>query len=71
MFGTVFGQSQTVLRFGVNLGTDVFGFCLVFLYHCNLLMMKPKMVHGREGTEKCPIYEGPRFRSFCVLLLEK
>ena len=33
--------------------------------------MKRKMVHGREGTEKCPIYEGPRFGSFCVLLLKK
>ena len=29
------------------------------------------MVNGREGTERCPIYVGPRFGSFCVLLLEK
>ena len=29
------------------------------------------MVHDREGTERCPVYVGPRFRPFCVLLLEK
>ena len=29
------------------------------------------MVHGREGTERCPVYVGPSFGPFCVLLLEK
>ena len=29
------------------------------------------MVHGREGIERCPVYAGPRFGSFFVLLLEK
>ena len=29
------------------------------------------MVHGREGTERCLGYVGPRFESFCVFLLEK
>ena len=29
------------------------------------------MVHGREGTERCPIYVGPRFGPFRLLLLEK
>ena len=29
------------------------------------------MVHGREGIERWPVYVGPRFGSFCVLLLEK
>ena len=29
------------------------------------------MVHGREGTERCSVYVGPRFGSFCLLLLEK
>ena len=29
------------------------------------------MVHDREGTERCPVYVGLRFGSFCVLLLEK
>ena len=28
------------------------------------------MVHGREGTERCLVYVGPRFEPFCVLLLE-
>ena len=27
IFGIVFGQSRTGLRFGFNPGTDVFGFC--------------------------------------------
>ena len=26
-------QSRTVLRFGFDPGTDVFGFCCVFWYH--------------------------------------
>ena len=29
------------------------------------------MVHGREGTKRCPVYVDMRFRPFCVLLLEK
>ena len=29
------------------------------------------MVHGRDGTEKCPVYVGRRFEPFCVLLLKK
>ena len=29
------------------------------------------MVHGREETERCSVYVGPRFGPFCVLLLEK
>ena len=29
------------------------------------------MVHGREGTERCLVYVGPRFGSFCVLFPEK
>ena len=33
--------------------------------------MKKKMVHGREGTERCLVYVGQRFGQFCVLLLEK
>ena len=33
IFGTIFRQSQTVLRFGFAPGTDVFRFCDVFWYH--------------------------------------
>ena len=29
------------------------------------------MVHGREGTERYPVYVAPRFGPFCVLLHEK
>ena len=29
------------------------------------------MVHGRDGTERFPVYVGPRFGPFCMLLLEK
>ena len=29
------------------------------------------MVHGREETERFPIYVSSRFGPFCVLLLEK
>ena len=42
IFGTIFGQSQTVLRFGFDLETNVFGFCCEFWYHCNLLMNETK-----------------------------
>ena len=33
--------------------------------------MEPKLVHGREGTERYPVYVGPRFGQFCVLFLKK
>ena len=53
-----------MLRFRFDPGTDVFGFCGVFWYHSN-------SVTNREGTERCLVYVGLRFGSFCVLLLEK
>ena len=28
------------------------------------------MVHGRERTERCPVYVGPSFESFYVFLLK-
>ena len=64
IFGTLFRQSRTMLRFGFDLGTDVFGFCVVFWYHSNSVM-------NREETKMCPVYMGSRFGSFYVLLLEK
>ena len=33
IFGNIFRQFRTVLRFGFAPGTDVFGFCDVFWYH--------------------------------------
>ena len=35
IFGTIFGQSWTMLKFGFDPETDVFRFCGVFLYHSN------------------------------------
>ena len=32
--------------------------------------MKPKMVHSREGTERCPVFMGLRLGPFCVLLVD-
>ena len=31
--------------------------------------MKQKMVNSCEGTERCPVFMGPRLGPFCVLLL--
>ena len=64
IFGTIFGQSQTVLRFGFNPGTDVFRFCGVFWYHSNL-------VTNREGTKRCPVLYGSEIWAILCVLLEK
>ena len=62
IFGTVFEQSGTELRFGFDLGTDVFGFCGVFWYHSN-------SVTNREGTKKCPVvYESEIWAIFYVIV---
>ena len=45
IFGTVLGHSRTVIRFGFDPETDVFGFCGMFLYHSNSVM-------NREGTKR-------------------
>ena len=63
-FRISFGQFWTMLRFGFDLGTDVFGFCGMFWYHSNSVI-------NREGNERCPVYVDPIFGPFCVLLLEK
>ena len=62
IFGTIFGQPRTALRFGFDPETDVFGFCCVFWYHCNLLMneTKKKKVHGREGTKRGLVLYGSK-----------
>ena len=49
IFGIVFGQFGTGLRFSFDPETDVFGFCGVFWYHSNLVM-------NREGTKRCPVF---------------
>ena len=69
IFGTSFGQSRTLLRFGFDPGTDVFGFCCVFWYHSNLVTNGTKMIHGRDGTKRCLVlYESKIWAILCVLL---
>ena len=51
-----------MLRFGFDPETNVFGFYGVFWYPNNLVM-------NRKGTRGAMFYVGPRFGSFCVLLL--
>ena len=60
----IFEQSRTVLRFGFDLGTDVFGFCGVFWYHSN-------SVTNREGTKRCPVLYGSEIWAILCVLLEK
>ena len=51
-----------MLRFGFDPGTDVFGFCDVFLYHSN-------SVANHEGTKMCPIlYESKIWAILCVIV---
>ena len=62
IFGTIFRQFRTVLRFGFDPGTDVFGFCGVFQYHSN-------SVTNSEGTKRClALYEYEIWVILCVLL---
>ena len=51
IFGTVFGQSGTGLRFGFDPETVVFGFCGMFWYHSN-------SVTNREWTKRCLVLCG-------------
>ena len=51
IFETIFGQSRTVLRFGFDPETDVFGFYCVFCYHNNSMT-------NREGTKRCHVLYG-------------
>ena len=57
IFRTIFGQSRTVLRFGFNPETNVFGFCGVFWYHSSSMT-------NREGTKRCPVLYGSEIWSF-------
>ena len=57
--------------FGFDLGTYVFWFYCVFWYHCNLLMNEiKKMVHGHEGTKRCPVLYGSEIWIILCVLLE-
>ena len=64
IFETIFEQFWTVLRFGFDLGTDVFGFCGVFWYHNNL-------VTNREGTKRCPVLYGSEIWAILCIIVVK
>ena len=64
IFGTIFGQSWTVLRFGFGLGTDVFGFCGMFWYSNNSVM-------NCEGTKKCPVLYGYEIWAILYVIVGK
>ena len=53
-FGTGSRQSRTVLSLGFDPGTDVFGFCCVFWYHCDSVTNGTKkwfiVVKGSRGV---------------------
>ena len=64
IFGTVFRQSGTVLRFGFDPGTDVFGFCGVFWYHGNL-------VTNRVDTKRCIVVYGSEIWAIFYVIVGK
>ena len=62
IFGNVFGQSETGLRFGFDPETDVFKFCGVFWYHNNSMT-------NHEGTKRCPVlYRSEIWVILCVIV---
>ena len=64
IFRTVFRQSRTTLRFGLNPGTDVFGFYSVFWYHSNSMT-------NHEGTKMCPILYGSKIWVILCVIVRK
>ena len=64
IFGTIFGQSWTVLRFGFDPGTDVFGFCGVFWYLNNSVI-------NCEGTKRCLVFYGSEIWAILCVIVGK
>ena len=64
IFRTVFGQSGTLLRFGFDPKTDVFGFCGVFWYHSN-------SVTNRKGTKRCHVLCGSEIWAILCVIVGK
>ena len=60
-----------MLRSGFDPGTDVFRFYCVFWYHSDSVTNGIKMVHGREGTKRCPVLYGSEIWAILCVLLEK
>ena len=63
-FRTVFRQSRTMLRFGFDAGTVVFGFCGVFWYHNNSVM-------NCEGTKRCLVFYGSEIWAILWVIVRK
>ena len=53
-----------MLRFGFDLGTDVFGFCGVFWYHNN-------SVTNCEWTKRSPVLYGSKIWAILCVIVEK
>ena len=64
IFGIIFGQSLTVLRFDFDPETDIFGFCGVFWYPNNLMM-------NRDGTKRCPVFYGSKILAILCVIVGK
>ena len=64
IFRIICAQSRTVLRFGFDPGTDVFGFCGVFWYHSN-------SVTNREGIKRCPVVYEPEIWAILYVIIGK
>ena len=64
IFGTVFEKFGTGLRFGFDLGTNVFGFCGVFWYHNNSMT-------NHEGTKRCLVLYGSEIWAILCVIVGK
>ena len=64
IFGTIFRQSRTLLRFDFDPRTDLFEFCGVFWYYSNL-------VTNREGAKRCPVVYGSEIWAILCVIVGK
>ena len=64
IFGTVFGQSWTMLMVGFDPRTDVFGFYGVYWYHSN-------SVTNCDGTKRCSVFYGFEIWAFLCVIVKK
>ena len=71
IFRTGSGQSQTMLRFGFDPRTDVFGFCCEFWYHSDMVTNETKNGSQQWKGPKGALFVWVRdLGPFCVLLLD-
>ena len=68
IFRTGFRQSRTVLRFGFDPGTDVFGFCCVFWYHSDSVTNGTKKWFIAVKDQEVPCFYGFEIEAIlCVI----